>query len=258
MPTRLLIALTLAVAAVVGVSIRFLDPERLSAFGGILSGAGSLLAVLWFSASLRYQATQLEEQRKQFAVQFQFLQESSRRDALVVAKDILERAERRAIEVNGKVSSIGELVTEYMHFAELKPMLESTDAEDVLKAFDSWMKKEEAAMTLMLGIKSAAEVYLRAAVTPEIDYRKPPEEFYLIYSVHFSSLPYFQALAGAAAMLSEVMFNLGPGRSAAQIAFFAASSKSVGARIIKMEKVRADIAEHVANGYPLPEIARDV
>jgi len=45
MATRLLVALTLVVAVVVGVSIRFLDPERLAALGGILSGAGSLLEI---------------------------------------------------------------------------------------------------------------------------------------------------------------------------------------------------------------------
>lgn len=258
MSTRLLVVLTFAVAALVLVSIRFLDYERLSALGSILSGAGSLLAVLWFSASLRYQARQLEEQRKQFEDQFQFLQESSRRDALLVAKDILERAEQQAIAKNGNISSIEELITKYAHSPELKPILESLNPEEVLKAFESWMKKEGAAMTLLQGIKSAAEVYLRATATRNIDYSKPADEFYIIYSVYFSSLPFFQALTGSATMLSQFMFNLGPGRSAAQIAFFAASSKSVGTKIIKMDEVRADIAKHIANGYPLPEIARDI
>lgn len=258
MPTRLLIVLSLAVAALAGAAIGFLDHERLSALGSMVSGAGSLLAVLWFSASLRYQAKQLEEQRKQFTSQFHFLQESSKRDALVVAKDILERAEQRSIETNGKITSLGQLAIEYTHFVELKPILESSDPEEVLRAFESWMKKEGAAMTLLQGIKSAAEVYLRATSTPSIDYSKPADEFYMIYSDHFSSLPFFQALAGPATMLSEFMFRLGPGRSAAQIAFLAASSKKVGEKLLKMDKVRADIAEHVAKGYPLPAIAKGI
>lgn len=256
MPTRLLIALSIAVAALAGAAIGHLDHERLSALGSMVSGAGSLLAVLWFSASLRYQAKQLEEQRKQFTSQFHFLQESSKRDALVVAKDILERAVQRSIETNGEITSLGQLVIEYTHFVELKPILESSDPEEVLRAFESWIKKEGAAMTLLQGIKSAAEVYLRATSTPSIDYSKPADEFYMIYSDSFSSLPFFQALVGPATMLSEFMFRLGPGRSAAQIAFLAASSKKVGEKLLKMDKVRADIAEHVSKGYPLPVIAK--
>jgi hypothetical protein len=258
MPTRLLFALTCAVAAIVAVSIRLLDAERLSAFGGILSGAGSLLAVIWFSAGLRYQATQLEEQRKQFTAQFHFLQEASRREALLVAKDILERAERQAIAANGNIALIADLVSEYSNFSELKQITESTDPREVMTKFGEWMKKEGPAWTLMQGIKSAAEVYLRAAAVPNIDYTKPADEFFMIYSPHFSSLPFFQTLSGPATILSDFMFRLGPGRDAAKIAFFAASAKAISPEIVKMDKVRTDIAKHIANGYTLPAIAREI
>ena len=258
MPIRNLVALTVAVAVVVAVSIRVLSPDQLSAFGSILSGGGSLLAVLWFSAGLRYQANQIEEQRKQFEAQFKYLQESSRRDALMVAKDILEKAERDAIALNGKITHISELLTEYTNFSELKPLLESTNASEVLRAHSSWMKKEGAALQLLQGIKSAAEIYMRSAGTPGVDYSKPPDEFYMIYSVHFSSLPYFQAVSGVAHMLSEFMFRIGPGRNAALIAFFAASAKSISPDIIKMDKLRADMAKHVQSGHPLPAIAKEV
>jgi hypothetical protein len=125
MQNRLLVALSLIVA-LVGTSILFLDHEHLSALGSIVAGAGSLLAVLWFYSSLKYQAKQLEEQRAQFTAQFHFLQQSAKRDALVVAKDILERAEKLAIAESGTITSIRQLITEYAHFTELKPILESS------------------------------------------------------------------------------------------------------------------------------------
>jgi hypothetical protein len=255
---RLLIALTMLVAVVAVVSIRILDPEKLSSFGSILSGAGSLLAVLWFSAGLRYQATQLEEQRKQFTAQFEHLQETSRRDALLVAKGILDNAEERAISQHGGITSITEIITEYMNFSEIKPLLESNNPIEVQDAFKSWIKKEGAAVTLLRGIKSAAEVYFRSVGISDIDYSKPPEEFVSIYSSQFSNQPFFDSLAGTATVLSEFMVPLAPARNAAQIAFLAATAKSVGKRVIKMDKLMADIEKHKADGYPLPKIAQDL
>jgi hypothetical protein len=258
MSIRILVAITIAIAAALAAAIKLLDPERLSALGSIVSGGGSLLAVLWFSAGLRYQANQLEEQRKQFTTQFHYLQESSRRDALLMAKGILEKAEERAIAFNGKISSVGEILTEFTQFGDLKPILESTNPSEVLRAHALWIRKEGPASMLMQGIKSAAEVYLRSVSTPGIDYTKPADEFYMIYSPHFDSLPFFESLAGVATMLSEFMVRLSPGRNAATIAFLAATSKSLTPEIVKMDKLRADIVKHVANGYPLPAIAREL
>lgn len=258
MPTRTLVSLSVVVAIVVGLSIRLLDHERLSALGSILSGAAGLLAVIWFSAGLRYQSTQLEEQRKQFAAQFHQLQETSRRDALLLAKGILDKAEEKAIAHHGSISSVNELFTEYTKFEELKPILESTSPQEVLRAHQSWMKKEGAALTLLSGIKSAAEVYLRSVGAKDIDYSKSPEDFYFIYSPRFASQPSFNSLTGTATLLSEFMVRLAPGRKAALIAFYAANAKSISAEIIKMDKLRADMAKHVADGYPLPAIAKDL
>ncbi|MBI5461800.1 MAG: hypothetical protein HY941_06395 [Gammaproteobacteria bacterium] len=258
MPTRILIGLSLAVAIVVGVSIRELDHERLSALGSILSGAGSLLAVLWFSAGLRYQSKQLEEQRKQFAAQFQHLQETSRRDALMLAKGILDRAEEKTIAHHGSISSTNELLAEYTHFEELKPILESTNPHEVIRAYQSWMKKEGAALILFNGIKAAAEVYLHSIGTRDVDYSKSPEDFYFIYSPHFATLPFFNTFTGIATVLSEFMVRLAPGRNAALIAFFAANAKGISPEIIKMDKLRSDIEKHTKDGYPLPAIAHDL
>lgn len=258
MQLRFLVALSIVVGLIVIISIRILTPDELSAFGSILGGGGSLLAVLWFSVGLRYQAHQIEEQRKQFDAQFKHLQESTRRDSLLMAKDILEKAERNAIVQNGKIKDISELLKEYANFNELKPMLESTNPDEVLQAYDSWMKKEGSALQLLQGIKSAAEIYMRSAGISDVDYSKPPDEFYMIYGIYFASLPFFQNLTGTAHMLSEFMFRIGPGRNAATIAFLAASAKSISPAIIKMDKLRDDISRHVESGYPLPAIAKDV
>jgi hypothetical protein len=256
--TRTLAGLTVAVALMAAAAIYALDSEKLGALGSILSGAGGLLAVIWFSAGLRYQSRQLEDQRVQFAAQFAHLQETSRRDALLLCKTILDKAEERAISINGSIKSITELFPAYAKFDELKPLLGSTDAQEVLRAHTNWMKKEGAAVALLSGIKSAAEVYLRGIGATGIDYSKAPEDFYFIHSSWFETQPFFNELAGTARMLSEFMVRLQPGRNAAFIAFFAATVKGVSPDIIHMGKLRDDMKKQVDAGYPLPEIAKDL
>ncbi|PWW81842.1 hypothetical protein CR164_08470 [Prosthecochloris marina] len=258
MEKRVLIGLTIFIGILVAVSIYCLDRENLSAFGSILSGAGSLLAVLWFSASLRYQSRQLEEQRKQFTSQYLHLQETGRRDALMVAKGILDRAEAQAIAHNGEINSIIELSNKYILCKELKPLTESTDPQVVTCAYESWMKKEGAALIFLNGIKSAAEVYLRSVGKSDVDYSKGPEDFYYIYSPLFATQPFFNTSKGTADLISEFMVQLAPGRKAADIAFFAANAKLIGPKIINMDKLRSNIKKHVEAGYKLPAIAQDL
>jgi len=230
----------------------------LSGYGSIIAAGGGLIAVIWFTASLWYQSMQLKDQKTHFLAQFQHLQESSRRDSLLTAKNILDAAEERAISHHGGISSSGDLLTQYINFAELKPILESNDPDVVFKACQTWIKKEGAALTLIKGIKSAAEVYFRSVGITDVDYTKKPEEFVYIYGPRFWQQPFFEAFQGTATMLCEFMVRLEPGRNAAHIAFFAATAKSIGESILHMDKVREDIKKHKANGYPLPKIAENL
>ncbi|MBN8488494.1 MAG: hypothetical protein J0M20_12330 [Burkholderiales bacterium] len=258
MPLRVLTGLTVALLAAAGLTIRLLDPERLSALGGILSGIGSILAVLWFSAGLNYQARQLREQQQQFAAQFAFLRESSRRDALLLAQGILEKAEAKALANFEPGTTMADLPAKYIGLVELKPILESTNPRAVLDAFQPYMKKEGAAIALLQGIKSAAEVYLRSVGANDIDYSKAPEEFYFVYSPRFANEAFFNTVAGSATIHSEIMLRFKPARDAALIAYFAATAKMISRDVIKMEKLKEDMQKHVAAGYPLPAVATDV
>ncbi len=253
-----MILLSILVVVAVIFAITTFNAEDLSGYGSVVAAGSGLLAVIWFTASLWYQSKQLKEQKSQFLLQFQQLQESNRRDSLLTAKNILDAAEERAISHHGEISSTGDLLSLYMNFAELKPILESNNPEVVLEAFRAWMKKEGAALSLIKGIKSAAEVYFRSAGITEIDYTKKPEEFVYIYGPRFWQQPFFEAYQGTVTLLCSFMVRLEPGRNAAQIAFFAATAKSVGENILHMDKVREDIEKHTAKRYPLPNIAKNL
>ncbi len=252
---RLLSLITIFVILVVAAAIYHIAPNDLSGYGSIASAGGSLLAVIWFSGSLWYQSTQLKEQRAQFQAQFRHLQEASRRDSLVLAKSILERAEEKAIALHGKINSIDELFPLYMQFDELKPLIESTDPAVVQDAYSSWIKKEGAATTFIKGIKSAASVYLQSIETKDIDYTKTPEEFVLIYGCWFWGQPFFEAYQGPANLLCDWMVRLEPGRKAAHLAGIASAGRMFGINFLKIDKVREDIQEHREKDYPVPKIA---
>jgi hypothetical protein len=256
-----LIILTVIVIIAVLASIAFVDNEALSAYGSVIGGAGSILAVIWFSASLWYQSIQLEEQGKQlkeqrehFAREFSHLQEAGRRDAILIVKGILDDAEQQAIKQNGSIKTISELLPIYAKFDECGIIINSDDVDTVAAAVTSWMKKEAPALTLMKGIRSAAEVYFRARGIDSIDYSKTPEEFVDTYGSQFWGVPYFSSLAGTAAMLAKFMMTLQPGRAAAQIAILGVTLRWGGTAGVNMDKVLEDLKDHCEKNYPVPKI----
>ena len=67
----ILIGLTILVVLATGTAIYYLSDVQLSSYGTIVAAATSLLAVIWFSGSLWYQAQQLKEQRMRFSYTIQ-------------------------------------------------------------------------------------------------------------------------------------------------------------------------------------------
>ena len=114
--TKTLSVLTILIIALTVMAMYFVDKDTLSAYGSILAASGGFIAIIWFTASLWYQALQLKEQRIQFQKQFDKSHEEGRRNALSLARDILVNAEERAISLNPDISSITELFPLYAKF----------------------------------------------------------------------------------------------------------------------------------------------
>ncbi len=251
----ILIVLTLVTLLSAAVMIVFVDIDNLSAYGSILAASGSFIAVIWFTGSLRYQAQQLKEQREQFQKEFDRSNEESRRNALLLAKEILITAENRALAVNSELSSVEQIFPNYINFIEFKDIFESNDPTVVQESVNSWYKKETPAVELMKGIKSAAQVYFIAIDKLDVDYTKSPEDFVYIYGCHLWSLPFFSTYQSSAMSLSEYMMRLQPGRRAVHFAALGAMATLTTSEILKMDEIRADIAEYEVNGRKIPPIA---
>ncbi|MDD3673473.1 MAG: hypothetical protein PHG70_08150 [Synergistaceae bacterium] len=254
-----LVLLSLLVLVSIVVFIRCFEEYQISAYGSIIAAAGSLLAVIWFTASLWYQSVQLNEQRIQFTAEFRTLKEASRRESLVIAKNIIDDSEKKAISACGCISSISELLPQYMsNFKEIGIIMESTDPMTVMKVSQSWMKIETAANIYLKGIKSAAEIYLESIDAQNINYNISPEEFVYVYSPYFQKLPFFNAMEGIVSTLGLFMYILQPGRKGVIIAMIAASVKSLGSNIIDMDKLKEMIKEQKEKGHIIPNIAKDL
>lgn len=258
MKLKYLAYLTIFIFLLIIAALLCLSENKLSAYGSIISAGGSLLAVVWFSAGLLYQSTQLKEQRTQFLAEFRHSHADGRRNALLLARDILADAESRAKSFDKSITNLTEIFPRYIMMIELKDIMESNDPGKVQIAIESWNKKEGAAMALMVGIKMAAEVYFEAISKTDIDWSKDPEEFVFIYGPLLWNLPFFRNYQVAATLLTEVMVQILPGRQAVIIASFAAMAKQGGSKYMKMDAIRRNIKTHLEKGYPLPEIAKNL
>lgn len=223
--------------------------------GTLIGGIGSIIAVIWFYTSLQLQRQQLEEQGRQFISEFQQIREDSRRNALILSRDILNETEKRVLGQNAELRSISDLIPLYLRqMAEFKPILEESDPNLVQQSVQNWLKTEGPALILMKGIKSAAEIYFRVLDANNIDYSKDSEEFVYIYGPLLWKNPFFDLYETTATMLSEFMIKLVPGRKSAILASMVAMSMLAPKGIMKDDKIREDIENLKTKGYPLPKI----
>ena len=230
-------------------------PEKLSAYGTIFAAAGSLIAVIFFSASLYYQSIQLREQREQFNTNFSHLRVDAERKAILTAKEMLTDAEEKAIKGVDGLDAIINLPTLYVHgMAYWKNIIKSNDPEEVMSSFQRWLPLETSATTFVSGVKNAAVVYFKALGMGGIDYSKKPEDFVYIYGTLLREAPYFQMIIGTAELLAQSMFMISPGRSTCILAATLSMAITAPPGVIKEDKVQQDIEEHIEKGYPIPAI----
>jgi hypothetical protein len=229
--------------------------DKLSAYGTIFAAAGSLIAVIFFSANLYYQSIQLKEQREQFNTNFLHLREDAKRKAILVTKDLLNDAEKRAVSGLGDIKGISDLPILYAQgLVHWDAILNSENPSEVAAAVKIWMPLENSAKVFTFGVKNAAEVYFKASGISGVDYSKNPEDFIYIYSSLLHEVPYFQAIIGTAEMLVQFMSTAAPGRKACLLAAILSMAITAPPGITREDKIQQDIEEHISSGHPLPAI----
>jgi len=258
--TRLLILLSVfTVLLAIGILVWF--PTESSAIGSVMEAAAGVLAVIWFPASLFYQSQQLREQREQFQENFRQLREDNRRSALVAVRDVLLRAEERALQRTPDCQSIDGFTVYYTKIPEWDIIEHSTDPNVVCEAAMKWLNtKDIPAIILVRGIKNAAEMYYRATGSKDVDYSMDAESFVVKYGSELWKLPYFEEYTGVADSLANFMVFMKPHRATISLAAYTAVVKNChnGGMNIAEEDLIERIRAHKKAGYPVPAIAKDL
>lgn len=251
---RVPIGLTIVIILSGIVIFEYFPLKYCTAIGTVVGGIGSIIAVIWFYTSLQFQRQQLEEQRQQFTSEFQQIREDSRRNALILSRDILNETEKRVLGQNSELKSVSDLIPLYFLFSEFKPIFEETDPHVVQQCIQNWMKKEGPAVILMKGIKSAAEIYFKVLDVKDVDFSKVPEEFVYIYGPLLWKTPFFDVYESVATMLANFMIMLSPGRESVMLASMVVMSMIAPKGVMKDDKILESIEKHRKKDYPLPKI----
>jgi hypothetical protein len=135
----------LTLALVVGaVLCMFIFPsDKLSDYGSVFAAVAGFIAVIWFYNGLQLQSKQLEEQQKQiteqreqFQLEFNNLRIESKRNAMLVARDILSDMEPRVVaKLGGEIDTMPSMFIHFLQF--MNPITKSDDPAVVLAAVKS-------------------------------------------------------------------------------------------------------------------------
>ncbi|MCP4267750.1 MAG: hypothetical protein GY777_19650 [Candidatus Brocadiaceae bacterium] len=249
--------LTIIITILLIVTFCFFDKDQYAAIGSLVGGFGSVIAIIWFFASLQYQAQQLEEQRGQFTKEFQKINEDGRRNSLVLAKNILDETENRALTQKIELKNITELMIYYMKHAPIfRQILVERDLATLQECTFKWYDKVEPANILMRGIKSAAGVYFGSIGINDIDYSKEPELFIHEYGNQFWDEPFFNSYKGTAMGLAALMTKCIPQRDTVHLAFSICLDRLGSDGRNDELGIIASINDHKAKGYPMPQIVK--
>jgi hypothetical protein len=176
-----------------------------------------------------------------------------------MAKDILDETEKKALEKDKSLGNIDEIMLSYINSMDyIETIIESTNPQEVSDSCGKWIAHEDAAQTLMSGIKSAAEIYFKAMGKKDIDYSKEPEDFVSSYINDIGSLPYFSSYYATAVFLSGFMWGLHPTRKGLKLAsYIAIAVNSSPTWKCNPDKILEEIEKHEKLGSLMPAIANE-
>ncbi len=238
---------------------KILDINELSAFGSIFAAAGGLIAIVWFYNSLQQQTIQLNEQRKQFQLEFNNLRLESKRSVIATVKLIIEDME---IKVNTSLNGLGklqELPTLFMTHSLplLKPITESEDYEEVLEAINNFNLVMTPARTFLSLMKDAGTLFLENDGIPVIGNDEEPEWFIHIYQEHLKGKPFISPYLGTAILLAGFMvkIKLKTIFIATETSLALMNSSLMNSSLMKEDLILKDVLEFKEKNNFLPKIA---
>lgn len=196
----------------------FMDSETASAAGSVFSAAGGFTAVVWFYSSLKLQSEQIKEQqlqikeqRQQFQLEFDKIQQESKRASILLAKEILrdmeEKVEQQLQRQGASIESLHILLLTNIH-ASIKTIIEEENITNLQNTLDKLNKLLIPARTFLQAFKYAASIILENKDIPVIDDNNRPEWFVITYEKNIQNIPFVSNYFGTASMLAHIMTTI--------------------------------------------------
>ncbi len=186
----------------------YMPINELSAYGTVFATSAAFIAIVWFYNSLKLQSKQLDEQREQFLLQFQYMKKESKRNDLLMAKEILEKMEKDLNEKLKDIGTIDNLPSLFLRaMIHLGPITKSKDPEIIIKEFENYNKILTPSKLFMDQLKQAAIIILENEEISIIKDENEPEWFYDTYQKYLIGKPFFSKYQGSASMLSGFMIK---------------------------------------------------
>ncbi len=222
--------------------------------GSLLGAASGLLAVIWFYRSLRLQSIQIKEQKEQFIKQHHIQLQDSLLTFLDKSSERMEEYHSDLIKSLG-ISEPSHLVGTYIDNVQyFKDALESTDPEEVMSKFQSWMKIEGPCVKFMSAVRDIIILHdKRLGISKDSD-GVDPADFVFINGAHLMEQPFMSAYQVSVNLLSEQMMLITPGRNAMILASMAAAAQIYPEGYMKTDKIIEDIKKAKSNGLLVPRI----
>lgn len=229
-----------------------------------LSGFAAALAFIWLIASFRLQSQELALQRNELALQRQAIelqtkevQSMSEYASLEQVANIVNGAIQKLAKSKSGITKPEQLYEACMPSSDWNTIYQSTNPQEVHKAYLSWGPKYAAATQFLSSMTIAAKLYLKGSNNTSVDYSLPNDQFFYINKCWIEKIPHISEYFHSTYLVAETVFLLEPGVKSLKLAEVIAMQKRFSKDVIKKKYVEELISYHRERGLEGPAIYRE-
>lgn len=227
-----------------------------SLFSG-LAFAGLIITIVMQKDELAMQREELKLQRSALEAQVKELQSMSKYSALDQVKSMIDSALSRLASSGGVATKLEHFFTSMMPGPEWKTIIESTNPQEVMQAYQVYSKRNDPAITFVSAFSNAAKFYLRSVGNEHVDYKLNDNEFVVINQPWLKEVPYLSIYLQSVTQFAEIQLTYEPAHKIFMLAFLVASQKMTGKKEIIKEGSIEELVDYLKqHDKDLPAIAK--
>jgi len=227
-----------------------------SLFSG-LAFAGLIITIVMQKDELAMQREELKLQRNALEAQVKELQSMSKYSALDQVRSMVDSALSRLSSSGGATTKPEQFFASMMPGPEWKVLIESTNPEGVMQAYQVYAQKNGPSCTFVSAFSNTAKFYLRSVGNEQVDYKLGDNEFVVINQLWLMEVPYLSTYLQSVVQFAEAQLKYEPAHKMFMLAFLVASQKMAGKKDIIKEGSVEELVEYLnQHDKDLPAIAK--